>query len=250
MWDSGFQHYTFIQSKKKDKSTSKIGRVMNMCPIHNLFKDSWNTFSFTYCKYSDNKKHPVPSCDCQSDNNITFFQLMRKKSYTCIYHYAAYHYLLLMYGDPSSWEICTPMKCTNDSDEIEVVKIIPPRQSECEDKKAKLRNEGTRKLLNTPIPKKGTINTPTSSTKGKGRTLGERGRVRYTYNNNIGKSTKSPPNKRNSRPKAKDVTPLKTPVRSPKSRVKRAPLPTFPKAVVRSVYNHSHWKGKDYEHLY
>ena len=127
LWDSGFQHHTFRQLTGQ---TTKDCSVINFYPIHRVFKSSWNIFNFSDGKCSDNKKYPIPYCDCKSDSNNTFYKLMKSKGKNCIYHYAAYQYLLLMYGDPATSSNLEVMQCANDSDEIEILQVVPASQME------------------------------------------------------------------------------------------------------------------------
>ena len=94
------------------------------------------------------KKYPIPYCDCESDSNTTFYQLTNSKGKSCIYHYAAYQYLLLMYGDPATWDKLEDMQCTNDSDKIEILQVIPASDMK---KKDQLRKETNIHELNQRI---------------------------------------------------------------------------------------------------
>ena len=160
LWDSGFQHHTFRQLKGK---TTEDCSVINFCPIHHVFKTSWNIFHFAVGKSPGNEKHPIPYCDCKSDSNTTFCKLMKSKGKNCIYHYAAYQYLLLMYGDPATSSNLEVMQCANDNDEIEIVQVVPA--SQMEEKEDELRKETELELLKQPIPKKKRKETSTTPTK-------------------------------------------------------------------------------------
>ena len=91
------------------------------------------------------KKHPIPYCNCKSDCNSNFYQLMCSKGKSYIYHDTAYQYLLLMYGNPSTWEKSETIQCMNDSDEIEVIQVIPA--SDTKGKEEKLRKRIKPKII-------------------------------------------------------------------------------------------------------
>ena len=155
-----------------------------------------------------------------------------------------------MYGNPSNhWEKSETTQCMNDSDEIEVVQVI--RASDTKGEEEKLRKETNLKLLKSSIPRKQTIVTPKNPPKGRPLILKERGRYKQTINRKIGMTTKSPPTNFFSRTKPKESTLFSTAVKSPRGRgKKKKKLQNFPKGVERLIFNHDHWKVKDYDHLY
>ena len=93
-----------------------------------------------------------------------------------------------MYGHPSNWEKSETTQCLNDSDEIEVVQVIPASDTKEEEK---LRKETNLKLLKSSILRKQTNDIPKNPPKGRPLTLKERGRFKQTINRKIG-MTKNP----------------------------------------------------------
>ena len=71
----------------------------------------------------------------------------------------------------------------NDSDEIEVVQVIPASDTKEEEK---LRKETNLILLKNSIPRKQTNDIPKNPPKGRPLTLKERGRFKQTINRKIG----------------------------------------------------------------